>query len=182
MNISELEVIGVQIAADALGNLRIKAPARLLTPQLLGAIDSAKPALVSELRGELVNFVNFDSRVLGPGPVKRRPESEVHRAWLLRLIDHEPLEVHFTPVASHAKILASYPYALAAEPFVAVTEQWAAPITGDQEAAIVGWLAEIGEADQAIIDDVLTKCRHNDEARAYYRGRAGYAATDNLDD
>ncbi|MEF8729158.1 MAG: hypothetical protein V5B34_13235 [Accumulibacter sp.] len=37
----------------------------------------------------------------------------------------------------------------------------------------MAWLAQIGESDQTIIDDVLTLCRHDDDARAYYLGRAG---------
>lgn len=60
--------------------------------------------------------------------------------------------------------------------------QTKAPITGDQEAAILAWLAQIGEADEAIIADVLTSCRRDSEAQAYYLGRAGYAVTDGLDD
>ncbi|MCQ1547530.1 MAG: hypothetical protein NOF05_01610 [Candidatus Accumulibacter phosphatis] len=48
----------------------------------------------------------------------------------------------------------------------------------DQEAVVLAWLAQIGENDQATIDDVLTLCRHDDDARVYYLGRAGYAVTD----
>ena len=86
MNIRELEAIGVRVNIDAEGNLRIKAAAGLLTPELLGAVANTKPAMVSASRSELVNFVNFDSRVLGPGTVQRRAKTEVHRAWLLLLM------------------------------------------------------------------------------------------------
>lgn len=61
-------------------------------------------------------------------------------------------------------------------------EQTAAAITSEQEAAILAWLAQIGEDDEAIIDEVLTKCRHDSETRAYYLGRARYAVADDLDD
>lgn len=102
---SELEAIGVQVSIDGEGNLRITAAADLLTPDLLGAIGNAKPALLSELRGELVNFVNFDSRVPGPGTAQSPWETEVHRVWLLRFVDEEPREVHVTPAVSHAEVL-----------------------------------------------------------------------------
>ncbi|MQM31075.1 MAG: hypothetical protein CRU78_11345 [Candidatus Accumulibacter phosphatis] len=87
-----------------------------------------------------------------------------------------------SPPTSHAKVLASYPDALAAETLDAITGQTPAPIPADQEAAVVGWLAAIGETDQAILVDVLTTCRHDEGARAYYLGRAAYVATDDLDD
>ncbi len=115
MNMSELEAIGVEVSADAEGSLRIKAAAGLLTPDLLSAIAEAKPALLAELRGERVNFVNFDSRVLNPATAQRHPESKVHRAWLLRFIDDGPREVHCTPAVSNAEVLTWYPLAVAAE-------------------------------------------------------------------
>lgn len=40
------------------------------------------------------------------------------------------------------------------------------------EQAIRRWLASISESDQAIIGDVLTQCRHDAEALAYFTGRA----------
>ena len=52
-------------------------------------------------------------------------------------------------------------------------EQAAAPITNDQEAAILAWLAHIGETDPAIIAEVLASCRRDGEALAYFLGRAG---------
>jgi len=64
----------------------------------------------------------------------------------------------------------------------AITGQTPTPIPADQEAAIVGWLAAIGETDQAIIADVLTTCRHDEGARAYCLGRVAHVATDDLDD
>lgn len=105
MELSELEAIGVQISVDADGNLRVKAAAGVLTSDLLRVIGEAKPALLSELRGELVNFVNLNSRLLDPATIQGCAESEVHRAWLLHFINHEPKEVHFTPALSHTEVL-----------------------------------------------------------------------------
>lgn len=51
-------------------------------------------------------------------------------------------------------------------------------LAGDQEAAVLAWLSEIGETDRAIVAEVLALCRHDDDARAYYLIRAGYAVTD----
>lgn len=102
MNMSELEAIGVQVSTDTEGKLRIKAAAGFLTPDLLSAIAEAKPALLAELRGERVNFVNFDSRIPDPATAQQHPGSEVHRAWLLHFLAQEPREVHFTPAMSRS--------------------------------------------------------------------------------
>ena len=92
--------------------------------------------------------------------------------WLIHFSDRNPLEVAFSPAASHAEVLDAYPDALAAEPADEVLRQPDALLTGDQETEIRSWLAQIGENDQATIDDVLRQCRHDDDARAYYLGRA----------
>lgn len=66
----------------------------------------------------------------------------------------------------------------AAESLDAITGQTPAPITADQEAAIVRWLAAIGETDQETIDEVLAACRRDSEVRAYFLGRARNAGMD----
>ncbi len=53
-----------------------------------------------------------------------------------------------------------------------------APLPQDQEGAIVAWLAQIGETDDAMVSDVLVQCRRNGEARAYYLDQAGEEHTD----
>ena len=98
--------------------------------------------------------------------------------WLLHFADRNPLEVAFSPAATHAEVLDAYPAALAAEPIAPGRRQPDTLLAGDQEAAVLAWLSEIGETDQATIDDVLTLCRQDEEARVYYLGRAGYAVTD----
>lgn len=46
------------------------------------------------------------------------------------------------------------------------------------DAAVGRWLADIGESDQETIDEVLTACRRDSEARAYFLGRARNAGMD----
>lgn len=46
-------------------------------------------------------------------------------------------------------------------------------MTETEEAAIRAWLAHIEETDEAIIDNVLKRCRSDGEARAYFIQRAG---------
>ncbi len=47
-----------------------------------------------------------------------------------------------------------------------------APITADDEAAIRGWLARIGETDPVTIAEVIDGCRRDADARDYFLGRA----------
>lgn len=105
-------------------------------------------------------------------PLSRGNETTSY-GWLIHFRDRDPLEVAFSPTATHDKVLASYPSALAAEPIEAGRRQPDTLMTGKQETAFVAWLAQIGESDETIIDDVLTLCRQDDDARAYYLGRAG---------
>lgn len=47
-------------------------------------------------------------------PCEQKP---VHYRWRLRFADREPLEVCFSPEASHADVLDAFPEAVAAEPW-----------------------------------------------------------------
>ena len=53
-------------------------------------------------------------------PCKRKT---AHYRWLIHFVDRNPLEVAFSPEASHAEALDAYPDALAAEPLEG--ESWA---------------------------------------------------------
>jgi hypothetical protein len=50
-------------------------------------------------------------------------------------------------------------------------------LTGDQEPASAAWLAQIGESDEAIVGHLLAQCRHDEDARQYFLGRAGKCIT-----
>ncbi len=51
--------------------------------------------------------------------------------WLIHFPDRNPLEVAFSPEASHAEVLDCYPDALAAEPIEPDRRQPGAPLAGD---------------------------------------------------
>ena len=97
--------------------------------------------------------------------------------WRIHFADRNPVEVAFSPAATHAEALASYPDALAAEPATEILRQPDALLTGRQETAVMAWLALIGETDEAIIGDVLRKCRQDEDARGYFLGQPGYTIT-----
>lgn len=46
------------------------------------------------------------------------------------------------------------------------------PMNDADEAAILGWLARIGETDLVTIGEVIDRCRSDMEARQYFLGRA----------
>lgn len=102
--------------------------------------------------------------------------------WLIHFSDRNPLTVDFSPPATHAAVLASYPSALAAEPIEASRRQPATMLPGKQEAMVVGWLAQIGEFDEAIVGEVLAQCRHDEDARQYFLVRAGEGITADTED
>jgi len=102
--------------------------------------------------------------------------------WLLHFSDRKPLTMVFSPPTTHTKVLASYPSASAAEPIEPGQRQPATMLTGRQETAVVGWLTQIGEFDETIVGEVLAQCRHDEDARQYFVGRAGECATVDTDD
>ena len=60
------------------------------------------------------------------------------------------------------------------------------PLTLTEQTAVLTWLAHIGEADPALIEQVVNKCRRNVDARAYFLARArevpveGYGRTERI--
>jgi hypothetical protein len=91
--------------------------------------------------------------------------------WMLHFADRKPVEVTFSPEATHAEVLELYPAAVAAEP-VPDARRSLAPLTRDEEAAIRGWLKSIGETDPAIVAEILELCQRDSGARGYFLGRA----------
>ena len=87
-------------------------------------------------------------------------------------MERDPLEVSVSPAASHPQVRGSYPDPLAAEPIEARRRQPDTLLAGDQEAAVLAWLAQIGETDQAIVAEVLALCRRDADARKYFLERA----------
>ena len=96
----------------------------------------------------------------------------VSRWWLIHYLDRDPVEVACSPDATHAEILERHPDALAAEPFTPTNRQPSAPLTADDETAIMAWLALIEETAPATIAEVIGQCQRNADARDYFTGRA----------
>ncbi len=92
-------------------------------------------------------------------------------AWLLHYPDRELVELFTSPESTLAEVLRDFPEAIAAEPLPATPTRPTAPLTAKEEGAIRAWLAVIEEFDEAIIADVLGRCRTDPEARAYFAGR-----------
>ncbi len=99
-------------------------------------------------------------------------EDVTARTWLLHFSDREPLEVWYSPAATHAQVLADCPDALAAEPIVAAARPCAIPMAADEEQFIRAWMGRIEESDPVTIADVLDKCQRDADARDYCIRRA----------
>ncbi len=61
--------------------------------------------------------------------------------WLVHFSDRNPLEVAFSPEATHSEVLRLYPDALAAEPIATGRQPQSDPLTEGQEAIMGAWLA-----------------------------------------
>lgn len=107
------------------------------------------------------------------GVLEKNDALESSARWLLHFSDRESLAVAVSPPATHAEVLNAYPDALAAEPIEPGRRQPDTLLAADQEAAVLAWLAQIGETDRAIVAEVLALCRHDDDAQAYYLSRVG---------
>jgi hypothetical protein len=98
------------------------------------------------------------------------------KAWRWRVVfaDRDPVIVSFSPEASHSEVLEQYPDAVAAEPVPDTPADTGKPdsMTPEQEAAIRGWMARIGERDARTIDGIVDACRSDANARAYFLHRA----------
>ncbi len=97
--------------------------------------------------------------------------------WLIHFADRNPLEVAFSPAATHAEVLAWYEDAVAAEPVAPIVRQPSDTLSAEEERAVLRWLAHIGEQDPATIAEVLSACRRDIEARRYFLQRAEWRPT-----
>lgn len=115
--------------------------------------------------------------------------AEASRWWLIHFPDRDPLEVSFSPPATHAEVLERYPDAVAAEPAdnankllrkaaavaglkLAPVGTPSTPLTVDEEAAVRAWLALIEENEAEIVAAVIEKCQRDSDARSYFLERA----------
>lgn len=150
MNLADLRALGVEVSLSDEGQLRLRAAPGVLTPQLKQATAEAKPGLLEELQGlrqppvNLVNMVNFDAHCLTAGIGPSTASQKDHRA--------------------------------SARETLTVLKQRGALLDGglssEGEGAVLAWLECIGESDEAIVGDVVAQCRHDEDARQYFTGRA----------
>jgi hypothetical protein len=98
-------------------------------------------------------------------------EAETSCIWYVEFPDRDPVEAHYTHEESRETVAQTHPDAVAFVP-IHPRQQQPFPIPSDEQAAILQWLAHIGETDTAIIAETLDKCSRDAEARQYFVGRA----------
>ncbi len=150
MNLADLRALGVEVSLNEEGKVRLRAAPGVLTPQLKQAIVEAKPRLLDELQRHrqepvnVVNMVNFDAYCLTAARAPSIANGKVRPG-------------------SNAQAVTG-------------PERPSAPLDGvlrrEVQAAVLAWLDHIGETDPATIAEVLTACRRDPEATAYFTGRA----------
>jgi len=150
-----------------------------------GRFATATPATVATQAGARGRTVASVATVAVANPRKSIPEpiappakvgagdtATASRWGLINIPDREPLTVASSPAAIHAEVLDTHPSALAAEPIEPGRRQPGAPLAGDQEPAVLAWLLETGDTDQAIVAEVSGACRRDVDARRYVLERA----------
>jgi hypothetical protein len=148
MNLADLRDMGVEVRPGEKGKLRVRAAPGVLTEQLRQAIVEAKPRLLDELRGHrhrqgavnVVNMVNFDAYCLTATRARSVANGKVHAGSNPKM------------VTAPDRPSGSLDGALSRE----------------AEAAVLAWLDQIGETDPAVIAEVLTACRSDPDALAYF--------------
>jgi len=154
VNPADLRALGVEVSLGEEGKVRLRAAPGVLTQQLKQAIVEAKPLLLDELRRhrqEAVNVENMENVNAYCLTAARAPSTASQKG-------------HRAPAAETVTYL-KQPGALLD-----------GGLSSNGETAVLAWLAQIGESDKAIVDDVLAQCRHDADARQYFLGRAGEIA------
>jgi hypothetical protein len=93
------------------------------------------------------------------------------KTWRLRLPGGE-LIVGFSRALDRSEVVARYPNAISAEPAALEAKKPDDPMTIEQTASVLAWLAAIEETDATVIADVLELCQRDAEARGYFLARA----------
>jgi len=113
-----------------------------------------------------------------PSAAFQRPREvepgQTHRRWSIRTPDGKCWSVTQTPPATAGEMARSWPAGTALEPLPDVPIQPGCPaLDSSLEARIRAWLDSIGEADPAIIGEVLDLCADDPAILAMYLGLAG---------
>jgi len=119
-----------------------------------------------------------------PSAAFQRPREvepgQTHRRWSIRTPDGKCWSVTQTPPATAGEMARSWPAGTALEPLPDVPIQPGCPaLDSSLEARIRAWLAHIGERDERIIAEVLSRCRHEPDVLRMYLALADDALVEN---
>ena len=119
------------------------------------------------------NFVGFGAPSSGAFQ-NSRSEPPTFRHWRVRDPDGRTWELSRHPPATHAEVAESWPPGSVLAPVPdPPTQPDSPPLDGALEARIRAWLDSIGEADPAIIGEVLDLCADDPAILEMYLGLAG---------
>lgn len=92
-----------------------------------------------------------------------------HRRWSILTPDGKTWDVTRTPSVSHAELARSWPPGSTLTPVPdRPTQPDSQPLPDALEARIRAWLAHIGERDQGIVGEVLSRCQHEPDVLRFY--------------
>jgi hypothetical protein len=156
--------------------------ANLIRKRDTGNLATAIPAIsATQPKGEAATVARIatvavanpkEGQTAPPAKVSAGDTATASRWWLIHYPDRDPVEAACYPEATHAEILERHPDAVAAEPFTPTIRQPSAPLTAEEESAILAWLALIEETDPATVAEVIGRCQRDADARDYFTGRA----------
>lgn len=138
------------LSARIEGDQLLVQPVARLTGALRRLIREHKSELMDALRGEAAN-----------GP-------QVFRRWSIRDPSGKTWDVTQTPPATAGEMAATWPAGTVLTPVPDQPRPTSPALDGAVEARIRAWLAHIGERDERIIAEVLSRCRHEPDVLRMY--------------
>lgn len=95
----------------------------------------------------------------------RQEDAEVATHWVLHNAQGEPLEVLCQPPASRLEVLSTHAGFLSAEIFTQKLTLPPLALRADEILALRRWLAQIGESDPVLVEEVIRQCQTSQAAR-----------------
>lgn len=152
--IKDATAAGVRLTVSVAGKLMVMGE-RMTVNRWLPAIREQKAEILTALErvDESAMEVNAAQTDVSPS------------WWLFSYTGGGQKEVTYCPPATHAYAINGEPGAINAEPFEPIRRQPDEFLSEQEEAAILKWLARIGETDEETIVDVVQSCRIDADAR-----------------